>query len=366
MNELNVSSERFPTLQELNDIEARKRLPTTIYLCTLMVIGILGNILVLCVFATRYSHNNYRTFTLFLASIDLTACLVYFPAEIVDQTYPYMFFSEGACKGCRFIGRLTILGSALVLIVIAIERHRKVCHPFQTQISHSMAIIMCVFALLLSLCFSWPVILIEGQKVKSFSGNITGYDCGTADSMRGTEYPFIYTIFMFVIFSITFVVIIVLYTLLIQRIKMHSNSMRTKSLDHSKKRRSVTRIMLFISVGYILSFLPHFILEIISTAKKGQVAPPTQIVLATLPLVNRSFLITTVINPFILLIADTSFRKHSISVIVNLLKPFQCLACCNKFLNNKIDTDESLEMGQRRTYCESESKKDDNLRQPEN
>lgn len=359
MSELNVSVMNFPSLQELNDIEARKRLPTTIYLCILMIIGILGNILVLYVFTSRYNHNNYRTFTLFLASIDLTACLVYFPAEIVDQTYPYMFYSEGACKSCRFIGRLTILGSALVLIVIAIERHRKVCHPFQKQISHSMAIIMCVIALLLSFCFSWPVILIEGQKVKSFPGNITGYDCGTADSMRGTEYPFIYTIFMFVVFSITFVVIIVLYTLLIQRIKMQSKSIKTKSRDHSKKRRSVTRIMLFISVGYILSYLPHFILEIISTAKKGHVAPPTPVVMATLPLVNRSFLITTVINPFILLIADASFRNHSISVFVGSLKLFKCFACCNRFLNNKIDTDSSLEMEQKGTYCVSEGTRDD-------
>lgn len=81
---LQSNSGIYKTLQQLNDENAMARLPTIVYLSVLMVLGILGNLIVIIVYTFRYSKSNYRTFILCLSVIDIMSCCIYIPVEIVD------------------------------------------------------------------------------------------------------------------------------------------------------------------------------------------------------------------------------------------------------------------------------------------
>lgn len=311
MNCLNFSTLGINfTLEEINSVRAEHLIPTTAYISVLMVTGIIGNVLVLFIYGFTLKASNYRTFTLSLAAIDLTACCVYMPAEIVDQTLPYMFFSEAACTGCRFIGRVTLIGNALVMLVIAIERYRRVCLSPRKQISNKLGLCMCFVAIVIALGLSWPTLLIEGLKEERFGGNITGYDCGTRSVIRETPFYLIYTIVLLTLYSILFLILIALYGFIIKTVVRASTVTENRKSEIGNAAIQVTKIMLWISIGFILSYVPHFGFEINSAIKHGDVGCDTPFSLALYPLLSRSFFLNNAINPIILAIGDRKFRDR--------------------------------------------------------
>lgn len=334
MNASNISETVFRTLQELNDEKAQKRLPTTIYLSILLVVGVIGNLLVLCVYGPSLKKNNFRTFTVCLAVIDIVACCVYIPVEIVDQVLPLMFFSQVACKLGRFIGRTANIGSACIIVVIAFERHRKICLTSKKQIGNKLARGLCLVALVISVALSWPALVIEGLKEKK-KGNVTGYDCGTADGIRKTIYPFVYTIVLLSLYSGFFLILIVLYSLVIRKIKINSKALRESPEDRAVKTRPVTKIMLGFTIAFILSYLPHFGLELNGTIKRGNYGPDTALTLAILPVLSRSYLINNVINPIILSVGDQRFRVNCWKLLRSCCTPARML--CHRIGGKETD-----------------------------
>lgn len=316
-------------LIDINDSVARQRLPAIIYLSVLMVIGVLGNGIVLFVYGLKYKPTNFRTFTVCLAAIDMLACCVFMPLEIIDQRYPYMFYSEETCKIGRFIGKITKTGSAFVLIVIAVERHRKICFPFKTQMSYKAAKFYCGLAVALSVCLSVPNIFISGHTIKHFTDNVTGYGCSIDDDVKKTVYPLVYTLTLVAFFTLTFIVLVVLYAMIIRKITVHSNSFhgKNKNKEQTRSKKSVTRIMLAITIAFILSYLPHFTLTVITTAKQGLIFPPSPIILGTLPILSRSYFINNIINPFVLAVGDERFREKCLKMFDTSFS-----TCCGKYI----------------------------------
>lgn len=316
----------FKTLQALNDEEAEQRIPTIVYLCVLMLLGISGNTLVLIVYSLKYKNSNYRIFILCLAVIDMLACCVYMPTEIVDNRYPYMFFSEAACKICLFLGKVSTNGSAFILVVIAVDRFLKICRPLGSQLSSKTARVMCGIAVAFSILFAWPNAFVYGRKLRMFENNtVTGYACSVDDDIVNTEYPFIYNIVLMILFIIIFIILVISYTFIViktaksYQFSRHFIRKNDKNGIQSVPRpnRKVTKIMFTITLVFILSYIPHFTLKTISTFKKGLVAPPSPIVLGIFPILSKSFFITNAANPFIYAIEDKHFRENAKNIFSN-------------------------------------------------
>jgi hypothetical protein len=85
-------------------------------------------------------------------------------------------------------------------------------------------------------------------------------------------------------------------------------SHRKSSKHHSTKHQSVkedatskklTKIALAISLAFILSYLPHLTISLLTALKGKFLFPPGPVVSAVLPIVTRSFAINNVINPIV-------------------------------------------------------------------
>ncbi|XP_033753362.1 tyramine receptor 1-like [Pecten maximus] len=89
-------------------------------------------------------------------------------------------------------------------------------------------------------------------------------------------------------------------------------SIKTKTtISNADRKRTakITRISFTISLVFILSYLPHLVLSLMTAVKGGFVAKPGPIVSALLPIVTRSIFINNVANPLIYGFLDPKFRE---------------------------------------------------------
>ena len=105
-------------------------------------------------------------------------------------------------------------------------------------------------------------------------------------------------------------------------------SHRKSSKHHSTKHQSVkedatskklTKIALAISLAFILSYLPHLTISLLTALKGKFLLPPGPVVSAVLPIVTRSFVINNVVNPIIYGLMDKRFRDNCKLMFKNAL-----------------------------------------------
>ncbi|XP_048761479.1 C3a anaphylatoxin chemotactic receptor-like [Ostrea edulis] len=304
------TSRVYQTLEEINASTAEQRLPTVIFLVILITVGLIGNTVVIVAYSLKYPPSTFRLYILTLAVLDLLSCLIPMPLEVVDNVYPVMFYYEGFCKCGRFFGHVLRIGSAFVLVVMAVGRYKNICHPYSKPIGVLQARLCCTAAIALAIAFSWPNAIIQGMKHLYLPGNITGFDCSIDDDVRNTRYPFIYTTILFTVYVTVFLSLAVLYSLVIFSLRKHAEKQKARKLSDrlNKMNPRITKLMLAITVAFILCNLPDCILDAISTFKRGNIFQASPVVLGILPLLARAFFINNIINPFIYLIGDSKFR----------------------------------------------------------
>lgn len=110
-------------LESLNYEKVKQNIGGIFFVSIAMVIGITGNLHVLCVYSFRMKQSNPRIFILFLAALDFITCAVGMPFIIIDLTNPLTFYAVTACKVLRFVNYFICLSSAFILLIIAIDRY---------------------------------------------------------------------------------------------------------------------------------------------------------------------------------------------------------------------------------------------------
>ena len=110
------------SLEDLNNEEAKQYIGGVFFVSIAMVVGIIGNIHVLVVYKFRMKQSNPRIFILFLAVLDLITSAIGMPFVVVDLRNPLTFTLTAVCKTLRFVNYFICVSSALILLVIAIDR----------------------------------------------------------------------------------------------------------------------------------------------------------------------------------------------------------------------------------------------------
>ena len=208
------------TLEELNDLVFyRLHIPAVIFVALCIFIGIIGNLLVLTIYKTRFRRSNHRYFILFLGVVDLLACVTGMPFLIASLRLPYMMTSVIACKVIRCIHYAVNNSSGLLLVVISMERYRKICRPFKKQFSHQQTLSLCIGTVLLSVLISIPSAVFYGDNtIHTGVDNITGTQCYIADKYTGNRYFETYMAFLLLETFICIIVFAVLYTFIIRKL----------------------------------------------------------------------------------------------------------------------------------------------------
>ncbi|XP_076093461.1 uncharacterized protein LOC143064490 [Mytilus galloprovincialis] len=209
-------------LEELNKEEAKQYIGGVVFVSLLMTLGIIGNLHVLIIYTFRMKRSNPRTFILFLTALDFITCTVGMPFVVIDLRNPLTFTLIPACKILRFINYFVCSSSAFILLVIAIDRYRKVCFPLGKQISRNKAKYFCLVALATSMILSWPAPILYGHSsVNTTNPNITGVRCFTEDKFKNQRYQAYFNELLIIVFFGMFVILVVLYILMAKAIAQH-------------------------------------------------------------------------------------------------------------------------------------------------
>lgn len=207
-------------LDQVNDDTAVTLLPAIILVVIYMLIGLFGNPLVAFYYGCRAKATSSYHFIVALSVFDLITCCISMPLEIVDMRNSFKFENTIACKILRFVNYFASISSGGILIAIAVDRYRKICHPFKKQITLKLTKIIIVITCMFSACVSWPSFVFYGAhevNVTSVPG-VVGYDCTTTRDSSFKIYITIYNIILFIFFFVAITSIIVLYCLVGKRL----------------------------------------------------------------------------------------------------------------------------------------------------
>ena len=340
-NESNIK-----TLSDYNKEEALRRLAPLVYLVILFIIGIVGNTIILIVYPLTFPRNTHRTFIVGLAISDLLVCLITIPFEIIEMRFQYTFYNVVACKVFRSLSYWFSLVSMIILMGSSYEKYRRICKPMKKQMTVKACRIYIVTVFVLTLLFVWPNLLFGGIRLVKLSNYVTGHDCSLSDDYAKTLFPVVSEgiLLFFTIICICF--LIVIHSIIGRRIfiqsrfrkqfETHSRDTNTNydrpslgiatsdtvhanTIEHVVSERvnkiqirsvqKLTKIVFVISVVFVLSYIPHLTISLMTAIKGGFLLPPGPIVSAALPIIARSFIINNVANPIIYGFMDSRFRK---------------------------------------------------------
>lgn len=207
------------SLDKVNEKYALPLIPVTVIFGLFTVVGVLGNILVLVVFFTssHYKRNNFKVFVICIGLIDLITSVSLIPAEIAKHRNYFSFENVNACKVKCFFNIFASTSAALALLIVCIDRFRKVCQPLKKQISPSLAIKLCIVAVALAVFLSLPggvMCGIEQNTMNSFDGRNNGtvvYFCSVDPKYKGTTLRIIYKYMFLVLIVAVSLAMIIMY-----------------------------------------------------------------------------------------------------------------------------------------------------------
>ena len=231
----------YETLEQLNERYANALIPVSILLGIFAVTGILGNILVLVVFTNgkQYKNNNFRIFVICLGIIDLITCVSLVPAEMAKNRSHFSFPSATPCKVKCFFNTFGTAAAAFVLLVISVDRFRKVCQPLKRQIVPNQAIKILVAVLIVAFLLSVPAPVLCGistaNKTNIYSTTTTVYMCTAEEKYQKSVWRVLYKSSLTICLIIVSVALIVMYALIGRTVIRHW-SLRSSSMSSSSAR----------------------------------------------------------------------------------------------------------------------------------
>lgn len=196
-----------------------------------VVVGFFGNLLVLYVFIFHYHECNFRYFVICLSFNDFLGSITTMPGEIVGQTYWYMYPSNVLCKAKSFFNMFTVVCEALCLLVIAVDRYRKVCQPIGWQIRFRHTKILCGCVMFVSFLIALPVPFLWGthKEEKEFlNRTVVATVCEKDESMVNSEGPHTYVRFIQCILPTCIFSMLLLYSFIIYHIIKQRRNGQTK------------------------------------------------------------------------------------------------------------------------------------------
>ncbi|XP_069116333.1 orexin/Hypocretin receptor type 1-like [Argopecten irradians] len=223
---------RQPPLIFINNILTNKLLPLTVILWIYLVVGVLGNSLVMFVYwARKKPVREDRYFIPVLALVDMASCVVSSSTGIYAQTYPLMFENDTGCKLAAFLGILFANLSADFLLIIAIERFMKLCRPFGAPMTMFKRKVAIVLICVLGLAISTPSLGVyrTEQIDRPMGGGFI--KVSLCMDTRNTDYEtahMVYKVFLFVVAIARCLVLFVSYGSIVYTLSRHSTLFRQR------------------------------------------------------------------------------------------------------------------------------------------
>lgn len=294
------------TLEDLNAVMFDFNKPVVIFIAFFMLLGIVGNSLVLFIYSFRMKISTLKIFILYLGCIDMVGCFLAVPLEMVDLILPLIYPCDPLCKVQHLTIYYNCIASVLSLFVIAVDRFNCMCRPLTRQMSTVLAKWIVVGITLISLLFVLPVSMSFHRGSKQGENNIMTYQC-----LHNLQGPWkSYYFFLFSLFLILLFIIFVLYFFIWKKARLYFRQrearrhMQTKDESIYKANHNSSAVnMTIFSITALLAiiFIPNFIINLAQPkyTKKSK---------AFIKILHRLWVMNCSLNPFIYGICNSEFR----------------------------------------------------------
>lgn len=157
--------------------------PNTIFMFLFLVVGIIGNLIVICIYHMRIygkCGEETRLCILLLAYSDLVASTFGSTFGIGMNFHPLSFYNNFACKSVWFITTVCVFSSGLTLVLISFYRFSAVCRPQIKRFDMAWTKFMLSIVLIFSIMISGPCIFLYGTSCTSMDSdqNVFVTRCG--------------------------------------------------------------------------------------------------------------------------------------------------------------------------------------------
>ena len=224
-------------IEDWNSSLATFLTPLTCLLVAFLIIGCLGNILVIIVYWCRKHIDEDRFYIPILSVADLLTCLVAAGGGIHANINPVLFVSNVGCKLVAFFSMLFVMLSSDILVVIAFDRYLKLCKPFHRGLSQQRRKLSLLVLITVGICMAIPCLFYYGsvpQKHSTF--NVTGWRC--INTQSGSDSEIAYKIVAFVYTIVRLCALVVFYYLIGRSVFKRINKKKRLYGDHSTERHS--------------------------------------------------------------------------------------------------------------------------------
>lgn len=199
-------------LLKANEVTAAKMLPVTVLLWLYLIVGLLGNGLVMLVYwAKKKPVREDRYCIPFLALVDLSSCVVSAGFGIYAHMYPLMFRNDSTCKAAAFLGIFLAGFSADMLVLIAVERYLKLCRPFGRQLTIFAKKVAMMVILLTSLLVAVPSVNVYGAQRIMVKGKIPAWVCMDVKDNEHVIGHLVYKIILILLTFLRFLAFLICY-----------------------------------------------------------------------------------------------------------------------------------------------------------
>ncbi|XP_052783023.1 neuropeptides capa receptor-like [Mya arenaria] len=220
------------------------------------VIGTIANIMVFIIFGSKtYKRYNYRVFVLWLAAVDFTSCLFVIPTEMVKLWIEFDFRSEAFCKIKCFLHNWLASAVAIFLLVIALERFRKICQPLKSQMTTSLAHQLCFAIGVLSALIATPGPILCGinETHRQFENTtVFVYNCTFKKSYEGHPLKLIFKLITALVLGGGAIICIVLYVFIGKDIYKHQR----RAIHRRKNTHNYENVKLEMRTNEIVATIP--------------------------------------------------------------------------------------------------------------
>ena len=244
------ASREIELLEIINSKQLEILVPAYVLVVLMIVIGIPGNIITVCVYKRKMRRTTSRIFILALAFVDLSNCLFTMPIEISIIMMFLTFDFPVLCAFCRTLTYILNGISALLLCGIAVDRYRKICMPLKPVFTPKKTRSICIAATLIGISFYIPGFILYGTQtvvIPFRAGNSTyslqGHTCQINDQYKETKIQSYILAVWFLATIVILVLLIIMYSRIgkavYKRLKFERArhySVSTTGNEHLRKR----------------------------------------------------------------------------------------------------------------------------------
>ncbi|CAJ0575105.1 unnamed protein product, partial [Mesorhabditis spiculigera] len=309
----------------------------------IILIGVVGNVLVVVVALHRQMRNSTNTLIIGLAISDLMFLLLCIPFTAIDYAMPIWVFPEWTCSMINYFQHISAYFSVWTLTLMALDRFLAVCFPVDSMTLRSTRNTVIVMMIVYAIIFvsQIPIGLMHGIFYYEFivenrsTCAIVSIADNSATVAQARGYFLTFNLFGYMLpLGIT----CVLYYFMLSRLWRTPRPGTCNSINSSirsrpetvKAKRKVTRLVLCVVIIWAVCWLPLNVCFFFSgmaypdtlVLRGGKIMVVVQIASQVLAYTNSC------LNPILYALMSDNFRKGFVRVLSILCKKVSCGLCC--------------------------------------